>query len=114
MEYVKVGGSEYPASIYGRTIDGEWGNRPTSTIKVQMTYAQAASTFQDGVEWSIISESVDEEGDVVYREEFDKSDFNIAGPITDLRDGYVSVKMGKATPLEEATELLNILMGEEA
>ena len=105
MEYVKVGGNEYPATIYGRS---------SSTINVQMTYAQAAAAFVDGAAWSIISESVDEETGVVSRDEFDKSDFNLAGPITDLRNGTVRVKMGKHTALEDSQELINILMGEEA
>ena len=114
MEYIKIGGSEYPASISGRLADGEWDGRATKTIKAQMTYAQAMALFVDGAEWSIISESVDEETGEASRVEFDNSDYNIAGPITDMRNGTVSVKMGKHTALEEAQELVNILMGEEA
>ena len=40
------------------------------------------------------------------RDEYDNSDFNIAGDVTDHRDGTMSIKMGKATDLEDAYELL--------
>ena len=38
--------------------------------------------------------------------EWDNSDYSLSGPITDNRDGTVSIKMGKPTDLEDAMELL--------
>ena len=35
-------------------------------------------------------------------QEWDNADYCVAGPITDHRDGTLTVKMGKYTQLEEA------------
>lgn len=112
MEYVKVNGREIPAQIMGHLQDSEMNNRATKTIKAALTYAEAASLFINGTAWSIISE-YEVDGQTV-REEFDNSDYNVAGPITDHRDGTVSVKMAKRSESEEAADLLRIIMGEEA
>lgn len=109
MEYVKIGSTEYPAVISGRMQDSEWGGRPSKTIKLSMSYAQAEAIFRDGLEWSIISEYEDEEGQAI-REEYDNSDYSLAGQITDYRDGTLAVKMGK--PLEQDNDILRILLGE--
>lgn len=111
MEYVKIGETEYPATISGRMQDSEWGSRPSKTIKLSMSYADAEAIFRDGLEWSIISEYEDEQGQPV-RDEFDNSDYSLAGNIIDYRDGTIAVKMGKS--LEVDNEILNILLGEEA
>ena len=112
MEYVKVNGREIPAQIMGHLRDSEMDYRATKTIKAEMTYADAASTFVNGIEWSIISES-EVDGETV-REEYDNSDYCVAGAITDHRDGTISVKMAKKADGEETAELLAILLGEEA
>ena len=115
--FVKVGESQYPACITGRLHDSEWDNRQTKSIKLQMTYADAAVLFVDGVRWSIIQESegmiqdITEDGEVTYVqqvicEEHDNSDYNLAGDIIDHRDGFITVKMGKLTDLEATLELL--------
>ena len=120
MEYVKINGTEYLATISGLMSDKAWGGRASKTITLAMSYSQAAELFIDGASWSIISEWEEVEtgdgGDTVVtrREEFDNSDYCVAGDIVAHRDGTVSVKMGKHTELEESQAILGILFGEEA
>lgn len=105
MTYVKIGGNTYPAGISGRISDYDWGGRASKTIRLQMTAAAAAETFVDDAPWSIVDE-YEEEGQIV-QHEYDNSEYCVAGDITDHRDGYVSVKMGKVTE----GELLAIMTG---
>ena len=115
--FVKVGDSKYPASITGRIHDQDWDDRSSKAIKLQMTYADASALFVDGVEWSIVqeneemAETIGEDGETKHVpqtvfEEYDNSEYSLAGDITDHRDGFVTVKMGKLTELEEAYELM--------
>lgn len=117
MTYVKINGIQYPAVIYGKTKDSEWDDRPSKAIKLEMPHDEALSVFADGAEWSIITEGIgyeerfDEEGNAYMEEvaqvqEFDNSEYSLAGDVTDHRDGTVTVKMGKLTPLEEAYEIM--------
>lgn len=123
--YVKIHDVLYPASITGRMHDKDWDDRPSKAIRVEMSYADALALFVDDVDWSIIQETdevneveeevVDEKtGEVtivtklipsVVAEEYNNSDYSVAGEITDHRDGTVTVKMGKLT----AEELLAII-----
>lgn len=127
MIYVKVNGTLYPATIDGQMQDYTWDNRETKTITMQGTYDEIVGLFKDGTPWSIVmketvqkrnedgSPVLDEAGDPVTEEqtsEWDNSEFSMSGPITDNRDGTVSIKMGKLTDLEDAMELL--LGGETA
>ena len=106
MIYVKINEHMYPATIEGKIVDKSWDDRESKTITLSMTYAEAASVFVDGLSWSIVCEDIDDNDVIVNTEEFDNSAFNIAGDITDHRDGTISVTMGKPTDLEEAYELL--------
>lgn len=115
MRYCKISGTEYPAiEFLGRMRDSDWDNRETKVIHLEMTYNLAMSLFVDGCSWSIVEEWDEEVEDpetgeitiVPRREEYDNSDFNIAGDVTDHRDGTMSIKMGKPTDLEDAYELL--------
>ena len=91
-----------------------------------MTHAEAAALFVDGAAWSIVTTNLvtepqldeagnpvlDENGDPIVEtvekvEEFDNAEFCVAGPITDNRNGTVTVKMGVTT----AEEALAILTG---
>ncbi len=94
--YIKVNNELYPASIGGKMQDHDWDDRQSKAITLTMTPAAAAELFVDDLEWSIV------DGE----EEFDNSDYSIAGDIIDHRDGSITVKMGKPTDLEEAYELL--------
>ena len=117
MTCVKINGIEYPAVIYGKTKDGEWDDRASKAIKLEMTHSEAMAVFHDGVQWSIVTEGAtfaphtDEEGNtymekVAQVKEIDNSEYSLAGDVTDHRDGTVTVKMGKLTPLEEAYEIM--------
>lgn len=107
----------YPAVITGRMADKEWDNRETKAITLEMDYATANTLFIDGVIWSIVMEhpveikEIDNEGNtttktIIETEEFDNSEYSLAGDITDHRDGTLTVKMGKLTDLEQAYEIM--------
>lgn len=136
VTYIKFNNNDtlYPAVIGGKMRDGDWDNRASKFIHVEMTYDEAISVFSDGVEWSIVQdverqvetvkevvkETIDEETQeviqevveetvfktVVEQEVYDNSDYSILGDITVHTDGTVTVKMGKLTALEEAYEIL--------
>lgn len=123
--YVKIHEALYPASITGRIHDKDWDDRASKAIRVEMSYADAIALFTDDVLWSIVQEieDIEEQQEEVYNEEtgemeiitknvpvirveeYDNSDYEVAGEITDHRDGTVTVKMGKLT----AEELLEII-----
>ena len=103
MTYVKINGTTYPAVINGKHIDREWNDRESKTITLEMAYADAIALFVDGLAWSILMdvEQVQEDGSIItVQEEYDNSDYSMAGSITDNRDGTLSVKMGKPTQIE--------------
>lgn len=127
MIYAKVNETLYPATIDGQMQDYTWDNRETKTITMQGTYDEIVGLFKDGTPWSIVMKEevqkrnddgslvLDKAGNPVTEEqtsEWDNSEFSMSGPITDNRDGTVSIKMGKPTDLEDAMELL--LGGETA
>ena len=127
MIYVKVNGALYPATIDGQMQDYTWDNRESKTITMQGTYDEIVELFGDNAPWSIVMKEtvqkrskdgslvLDDAGNPVTEEqtsEWDNSEFAMSGPITDNRDGTVSIKMGKPTDLEDAMELL--LGGETA
>lgn len=106
--YVEVNNKKYPATITGRLNDKDWDNRETKSIETKMTYIEAMELFTDGCSWSIVQENpvhfnqIDENGkDVIIEnieiESYDNSEYCIAGPITDNRDGTIVIKMGKYT-----------------
>lgn len=113
--YVKIGDQTFKAGITGILHDRTWDYRDSVSITLPMTYAYALTLFVDGIVWSIVYT----DGETTT--EYDYSDYCVAGDITDHRDGTVSVKMGKKTPLEKEQELrqdaetaAKILLGEEA
>lgn len=111
MTYIKINGNLYPATINGSLKDRLWGDRESKAITLEMDYATALPLFVDGLIWSIVMdiEQMQEDGSVIIvQEEYDNSEYDVAGPITDNRNGTVTVKMGKAT----AQELLAVLTGE--
>lgn len=101
MTYLKIKDTQYPAEFVGHTRDQEWGDRESKAITLEMTYQEAMETFVDDLEWAIVYE----EGETT--EVYDNSEYSVAGPVTDNRDGTVTVKMGKITD----AELLAILTG---
>lgn len=106
MIYVKVNEVLYPASIETTTVDRTWDRRSSKTIRLTMTVNEASQIFIDDVSWSIV-EGYEEENEQIIQNEYDNSEFCVAGNIIDHRNGEVSVKMGKLTD----SEALNIITG---
>lgn len=108
---VVINGTSYAADIQGTKRDGAWDNRESKSITLPMDYATAVATFADDVPWSILyqpSDYYDPETQQMVTppvEEYDNSEYCVAGSITDNRDGTVTMKMGKPT----FEELYNIL-----
>ena len=103
MTYVKINGTTYPAVINGKHIDREWNDRESKIITLEMTYADAIALFVNGLAWSILMDVEKEQEDgstITVQEEYDNSDYSMAGSITDNRDGTLAVKMGKPTKIE--------------
>lgn len=117
MTYVKINGKTYPATINGKFNDREWGNRESKTIILDMTYADAINLFVNNLIWSIVMdvEQIQEDGSIVtVQEEYDNSEYSIAGSITDNRDGTIAVKMGKPTEVESLqSQYANAITEEE-
>ena len=104
MTYVKINGTTYPAVINGKHVDREWNDRESKTITIEMAYADAIALFVNGLVWSILMDVEQEQEDgsiVTVQEEYDNSEYSMAGSITDNRDGTLAVKMGKPTQIEK-------------
>ena len=109
--YVNINGQKIESTVYGHTRDMDWNDRESKSIVTVMTYEQAKAMFINDAPWSIVQEFdpvQKPDGSTITPEPvtYDNSDYCISGPITDNRDGTVTVKMGKPTD----RELLNILM----
>ena len=127
--YIKVNNTEYPAAVSGVYNDRTWNGRDTKTITLTMEYTAASQLFVDGLSWSIVQRDTvpvyDKDGNQTGEtkeqvQEWDNSDYNVAGSITDNRNGTCTCKMGKKTQLETEQELrrdaetaAKILLGEE-
>ena len=126
--YIKVNNTEYPAAVIGVYNDRSWGDRDTKTITLTMTHDEAAQLFVDGLSWSIVQRDTvpvyDTDGNPTGAteeqvQEWDNSDYCVAGGITDNRDGTITAKMGKKTEVEllretsaDAEQAAKILLGE--
>lgn len=119
--YIKVNNTEYPAEINGNPKDRSWGERDTKAITLTMTSAEVAALLPDNTPWSIVQRDMvdvlDEQGkptgetkEVV--NEYDNSEYSLAGDITDHRNGTVSVKMGKPTESELSEATVTALVGQ--
>lgn len=107
--YIKVNNTEYPAAVNGGNNDRTWDNRDIKTIRLTMTHDEVAALLPSGTPWSIVQrdtvDKIDAEGNptgetVEQVNEWDNSEYSLAGEITDYRDGTVSIKMGKPTEAE--------------
>lgn len=118
--YIKVNNTEYPATVNGNLVDRNWNGRDTKTIYLTMSYDAVAALLPDNTPWSIVQRDMvdvlDEQGKPTgeVREvvnEYDNSEYSLAGDITDHRDGTVSIKMGKPTETESAKATVTALAG---
>ena len=91
---INILGKQIPCNIATRRADPEWGGRESKAITVAMTYDEAVETFVDDVNWSVTYDVTGDDG-AVHKENVDMSMYAISGPITDNRDGTVTVRMGK-------------------
>lgn len=118
--YIKVNNTESPATVTGDRADRTWDGRDTKTVTLTMTHDEAAALLPDNTPWSIVQREtvdvLDEQGkptgetkEVV--NEYDNSEYSLAGDITDHRDGTVSIKMGKPTETESAKATVTALAG---
>ena len=128
MTYFKTNGTEYPASIAGRMADRDWDGRASKSVTLTMTHAASVQLFVDGLSWSIVQRDTvpvyGADGNPTGAteeqvQEWDNSDFCVAGSITDNRDGTITAKMGKKTEVEllretsaDAEQAAKILLGE--
>lgn len=128
MIYFKANNTEYPASIAGKVTDLDWGGRKSKAVTLEMTHAAAVQLFVDRLVWSIVQRDTvpvyGTDGNPTGAteeqvQEWDNSDYCVAGGITDNRDGTITAKMGKKTDAELMQERLNdaetaakILLGE--
>lgn len=119
--YIKVNNTEYPAAISGANNDRMWDGRDTKIITLTMTHAEAAALLPDNTPWSIVQRDTvpkyDEQGNPTGEtkevvNEYDNSEYSLAGDITDHRDGTVSIKMGKPTESELSTATVTALVGQ--
>lgn len=119
--YIKVNNTEYPAAVNGVYNDRTWDGRDTKTVTLTMTHAEVAALLHDNTPWIIVQRDMvdvlDEQGqptgetkEVV--NEYDNSEYSLAGDITDHRNGTVSIKMGKPTETENAVGAVVALTGE--
>lgn len=119
--HIKVNNTEYPATVNGNRTDRSWDGRDTKTIYLTMSHDAVAALLPDNTPWSIVQRDMvdvlDEQGkptgetkEVV--NEYDNSEYSLAGDITDHRDGTVSIKMGKPTETENAVGAVVALTGE--
>lgn len=119
--YIKVNNTEYPAEINGVYNDCSWGDRDTKNVTLTMSHDEAAALLPDNTPWSIVQRDMvdvlDEQGEPTGQtkevvNEYDNSEYTLAGEITDHRDGTVSIKMGKPTETESAKATVTALAGE--
>lgn len=108
---VKVNGNQYDCKVETRQADIGWERRQTKSLTMKIDHSTASSLFVDDVKWSILyqpPEYIDPETQETVTppvEEYDNSDYCVAGSITDNRDGTVTVKMGKPLPEETLSTL---------
>ena len=119
--YIKVHNTEYPATLIARYADPDWDKRSTQEVPLTMAHDAAAALLPDNTPWSIVQREMvdvlDEQGqptgetkEVV--NEYDNSEYSLAGDITDHRNGTVSIKMGKPTESELSEATVTALVGQ--
>lgn len=98
-----VNGRTLTASMDYRTKDTRWFGRESVALTLEMGYAEAVTLFTDNVPWTRIDQILTDHEDgntSVEMAEVDMSGYSISGPITDNRDGTVTIRMGKPLPEE--------------
>lgn len=91
---INIAGRQLECRVDTRMVDSAWDGRESKAITVRMDYAEAVALFVNDAPWSVTSDVADDEGNLS-QVTADMSDYAISGPITDNRDGTVTVRMGK-------------------
>lgn len=91
---IKINGRQMEGGIQTRMNDSAWDGRESKAITVEMGYTDAVALFGNDVPWSVVQDMERDDGSAVQVEN-DMSEYAISGPITDNRDGTVTVRMGK-------------------
>lgn len=94
MIMINIGGRQMECSVATRPSDSMFGGRESKAVTIASNYADAVSLFVDGVLWSITSDVTEADGSI-RQVTTDMSAYAISGPITDNRNGTVTVRMGK-------------------
>ena len=120
-EFIKVNGQEYPAKFISKYQDLNWDKRETQTIYLTMTHDEVAALLPSGTPWSNVfretKDVLDADGNPTGEtkevvNEYDNSEYSLAGDITDHRNGTVSIKMGKPTESELSAATVTALVGQ--
>ena len=90
-----------------RLLDGI--SRESIRITVAASYAEVAEYFVNGASWSIEETTTTENGALIV-ENYDKSEYNVAGDITDHRNGTITVYMSKPTEIEKVKETVQTVL----
>ena len=91
---INIAGRQLDGIVQTRYNDTAWDGRESKAITTQMTYADAVALFGNDAPWSV---TIEVDGDNGSKRQItqDMSEYAISGPITDNRDGTVTVRMGK-------------------
>ena len=93
---LRINEKEFPLlSARAATEELKGFRRDVISLTITATYQEAAASFTDGSSFAVVDDSV------TPAEEFEYTDHTMAGPITDHRDGTVTVKMGKSNTAEQ-------------
>lgn len=93
---VTVNSTTFPLlSARAATEELKGFRRDVISLTITTTYQEAAVAFTDGATFTVVDDSM------TPAEEFEYADHTMAGPITDHRDGTVTVKMGKTNTAEQ-------------
>lgn len=108
MYYAMINGREIEVRQRKRLADPEWNGRESYELETKLSHAEAAELFVENADWGLKYEPP--EGGEGWERQM--TEFCVAGPITDLRDGRMIVKMGRITDSEALAELLEVLDGQ--
>lgn len=91
---INIGERTLEGRVETRLSDGMFGGRESKAVTAAMTVAEAAELFSDDAAWSVSVQTVNDDGEEQTFTQ-DMSAYAVSGPITDNRDGTVTVRMGK-------------------
>lgn len=100
MTTIQIGSTRFEAKLETLNHDSLWDDRESIAITIAMDYDTANDIFIDDLKWDTVSiAGVDEDG-VEHELITPMSDYVLAGPIIDHRDGTLTIHMGKYTEQE--------------